>query len=344
MDFPPAYQRYETILARLGPGRYEGDGLTFKCLYPERHKNGDRTPSLRIFMGKKDGALFARCMGCGATHDEIVKAVGLPVSAWFPQGADQARAKSPPAKFVCSYPYHDEGGRVIAVKSRYEPGWHGAKKSFLWRREVRDRVVREAVHAAPNEVVFAFSLEAGSYRVSKRDKGRIVLEKAAKAEPGVVELASAAKDVSLYNLHEIAKAAKTIPIVVVEGEKDADNLTKLGFLATTGYAGKGKWEPGWANAFRGRRVVVCPDVDRVDEVSGYATKVAADCLWHEAAEVRIVRLPVDRLKPGAGCGDISDFLASAVGDPKKAVIDVFSQTARYVLKGADCPHNAGGRK
>lgn len=334
MDCPAEFRKYEPILDRLGPFRSTGDGLTFKCIFALRHKHGDRTPSLRLFIGKKDGALFARCMGCQASHDEIVKAVGLPVTAWFPQATPLNGTTGPKPKFVCQYVYHDAAGRTIAVKSRYEPGWHGAKKSFLWRREIRDAEVHRQVNAIPNEHVFAYSLEAGYYRVARRVGLRIDLAKAKQGEPGAtIQLPSATGEISLYKLHAVAKASKSVPVIVVEGEKDVDNLTRLKFLATTGYAGKGKWEPGWAKAFAGRRVVVCPDGDG----ESYGQKVAADCMWHRAAEVRIVRLPAER------GNDISEFIGTATSDPLKSVIELFSRADRYILKGADCPQNGTGR-
>lgn len=335
---PSEYQKYAAILNQFGPFRVAGNGLTFRCVFPERHKNGDRTPSMRIYLGGRDGALFARCMGCGAGHDEIVKASGVPVAAWFPNGAIKHAKDAPKAKFACKYVYQNESGRTVAIKSRYEPGWNGAKKSFLWTREITDSEIRAQVNASPNETVWACSLEAGSYSVTRRSNGRIILEKCKQSEPGAkYSLPSGTGDVSLYNLHKIKHADPQTPIVVVEGEKDADNLIKLGFNATTGYAGKGKWEPGWAWHFAGRRVVICPDVDGPNQISQYAQKIAADCIWHNAAEIRIANLPHDRLKAD-GSGDITDYIASANGDPKQSVIELFERSNRWIRKVAGFPH------
>jgi DNA primase len=62
----------------------------------------------------------------------------------------------------------------------------------------------------------------------------------------------------LYNLPEVLAAGEK-PVVIVEGEKDADNLTKLGWIATTNVGGAGKWMEGYADALNGRSVVVCGD-------------------------------------------------------------------------------------
>lgn len=64
----------------------------------------------------------------------------------------------------------------------------------------------------------------------------------------------------LYNLHRIAKAAHDVPCFIVEGEKAADALTRLGVLSTTSggseSAGKVDWTP-----LKGRPCVIWPDND-----------------------------------------------------------------------------------
>lgn len=67
-----------------------------------------------------------------------------------------------------------------------------------------------------------------------------------------------------YRLNQIAWVCK--PIYVVEGEKDADRLAGVGFLATTSHGGAGNlsktWkDPEFAKWFRERDVVVIPDRD-----------------------------------------------------------------------------------
>ncbi len=45
-------------------------------------------------------------------------------------------------------------------------------------------------------------------------------------------------------------------VVVVEGEKDVDNLSKIGVLATCNAGGAGKWKPEHAEFLRDRHVAV----------------------------------------------------------------------------------------
>lgn len=101
----------------------------------------------------------------------------------------------------------------------------------------------------------------------------------------------------LYNLPQILKA----PLVLfVEGEKDADELTQLGYTATTSPMGAGKWKSEYAQFFVNKTVIILPDNDApgLQHAEQIATEVA------KVATVRIVKLPKSL---GKG-GDISDFL------------------------------------
>ena len=76
-------------------------------------------------------------------------------------------------------------------------------------------------------------------------------------------------------------------MIVVEGEKDADRLRALGFVATTNPQGAGKWRPEYAEILAGKRVVVLPDND--DAGRKHAGKVAAS-LRGKAASVKVLGL------------------------------------------------------
>jgi putative DNA primase/helicase len=104
----------------------------------------------------------------------------------------------------------------------------------------------------------------------------------------------------LYRLPELLAADPDAWVLIVEGEKDADRLAGLGFLATTNAAGVGKWRPEYSEHLRDRRVAIIPDND----IPGgrHAVKVAQS-LDGIARTVRIVHLP--DLEPK---GDASDWL------------------------------------
>ncbi|MGD9722624.1 MAG: DUF3987 domain-containing protein [Pirellulales bacterium] len=89
---------------------------------------------------------------------------------------------------------------------------------------------------------------------------------------------------------------------VVEGEKDVDNLGRIGVLATCNAGGAGKWTADQAAFLRGRRVYAAGDND--DSGRKHLDQVVCS-LDGVAESVRIVELPDLPAK-----GDVSDWLAA----------------------------------
>jgi len=89
------------------------------------------------------------------------------------------------------------------------------------------------------------------------------------------------------------------PILVVEGEKDADALANLGFVATCNSGGAGKWSGVLNKYFQGRDVIILPDNDQAGEKH---TKTVLANLQGIAKRLKVVNLPVQDK------GDISDWL------------------------------------
>lgn len=115
------------------------------------------------------------------------------------------------------------------------------------------------------------------------------------------------KDVErvLYHLPEVlAAAAAGETVFVVEGEKDADRLRKLGLVATCNPGGAGKWRPEYALSLRGARVVVIADRDPNKQGAQHARKVAAS-LHGIALSVLVMQADPSIEKKGA---DVSDHL------------------------------------
>ena len=104
---------------------------------------------------------------------------------------------------------------------------------------------------------------------------------------------------TLYRLPHLRAADPGRLVFIVEGERDVDRLAGLGILATTASGGAGRWQREYADALRGRRVVVLPDNDGPGRQ--HAQDVARSLLG-VASEVRIMELPVPPK------GDVSDFL------------------------------------
>jgi hypothetical protein len=102
-----------------------------------------------------------------------------------------------------------------------------------------------------------------------------------------------------YRLPELTRAAHDI-VLIVEGEKDVDNLAARGFIATTNSGGAEKWTSELNQYFRGRDIYIIPDNDEAGE--RHARQVSEQ-LAGVAREIRIVRLPGLEEKQ-----DVSDWL------------------------------------
>jgi hypothetical protein len=112
----------------------------------------------------------------------------------------------------------------------------------------------------------------------------------------------------LYRLHELATADRSDPVLVCEGEKDADALARLGLVATTNPGGasegKSKWRPEFSESLRGRKCVLLPDLDKVGRAH---MATVARALEGIAASVHVIELP--DLSGAKDDKDVSDWLA-----------------------------------
>jgi putative DNA primase/helicase len=114
----------------------------------------------------------------------------------------------------------------------------------------------------------------------------------------------------LYNLPQVRAAiVATSRIIIVEGEKDVETLTRLGFVATCNYDGaatadtRPKWGDREAEQLRGSMdVVILPDND--DAGRAHANAIARSLQSFPDCIVRLVALP--GLPPK---GDVSDWVA-----------------------------------
>jgi uncharacterized protein DUF3987 len=104
----------------------------------------------------------------------------------------------------------------------------------------------------------------------------------------------------LYRLPEVIAAST---ICVAEGEKDCDNLVKLGFVATTNPMGACKWRDEYSETLRGKDVVVFGDVGDDDGAGERHTNQVIESLVGKAKSIKHVAL-LD------GFHDVSDYIAS----------------------------------
>lgn len=124
-----------------------------------------------------------------------------------------------------------------------------------------------------------------------------------------------------YRLPDII-AKPEMPIFVVEGEKAADKLAKMGLVATTNHGGAKNWKSELSRHFKGRRVVILPDNDEAG--SAHADLVVSE-LFGIADMIKRVDLPDLPLK-----GDIVDWINA--GNGKDALLAIIK--AAPVLESA----------
>ncbi|HEY3319333.1 MAG TPA: AAA family ATPase [Planctomycetota bacterium] len=131
----------------------------------------------------------------------------------------------------------------------------------------------------------------------------------------------------LYNLPTILSADRSKPVVVVEGEKCAERLTSLGFLATTSAHGaksakKSDWSP-----LVGREVIIWPDKDApgLEYAADVAHALAGVPPSNTARQVD----PETLTKLGDG-GDVVDFLAKMPAARHKQAVRAVLDTAVVV--------------
>lgn len=227
----------------------------------------DSRPSLMVNAGGHK-LLFECRAGCDTV--EIVRSLGGRWSDLFEKRDEPKPLGGWESRIVATYDYRDEKSELLFQVVRIEPGDEGRKKDFRQRKPKRD------------------------------DNGKITSPRAWEWKvKGIRHV--------LYRLPEILATDASRHVIVVEGEKDADRLAKLGFVATTNPGGadakkngEGKWLTEYSDSLVGRSVWIIFDKD--DPGRRHADRVAKS-LQGKAKEVHVVELPGPEK-------DVSDWLAA----------------------------------
>lgn len=127
---------------------------------------------------------------------------------------------------------------------------------------------------------------------------------------------------TLYRYPDVVSAiSEQTTIYLVEGEKCADALSKLGFTATCNEDGAGKWKDGHAEQLKDARVIILPDNDKQGRKHADAVLMS---LAPHAAAAGIVELP------GLGHGeDVVDWIAAG-----NDLVDLAEHIADALWKGS----------
>lgn len=285
MDRPECFGRFFSALqGKTGEITDSAGGWSARCPVHD-----DEKQSLSIRIGSKN-QLMVKCHApsCAQFSSKefvrrVIESLGLSFSDLYEKtgrsmphastekqpGQGRANPMSEPStqavkpKFVCRYEYKDENGKLLYACMRFDP------KGFSQARA--NPAFDPSRPAGPDNKTFVPGL----------DGVRLVP----------------------YKLPECLALLKENPrraIIIVEGEKDADELHKLGFAGTTNPMGAGKWRAEYNTMMKDRTVFIIPDND--EPGINHAHQVA-DSLLGTAKQVKIMILP--GLPPK---GDFSDWL------------------------------------
>lgn len=184
----------------------------------------------------------------------------------------------------------------------------------------RDRV--EFTTQKKIEAVYHYKDEKGAYQYSKirltgKDIRYITINE--KADTYAWGKPKGSKP-TLYGIHRSMRTIKKgFPVYITEGEKDADNLQKLGLTAVTA-GGVSDWRTQYALLFIGASVVILPDND---EPGRKLAKEIQKDLRPYAFSVKVV-LTARRDK-----GDVTDYLEQEGGTLEGLNALVAEQKAIY---------------
>ena len=119
----------------------------------------------------------------------------------------------------------------------------------------------------------------------------------------------------LYRLPDLIAAVRDRRTVAIcEGEKDANAVRSLGFVATTAVGGANKWQASYNEVFRNADVVLLPHNDRAGR--DHVGKVAAS-LHGIASRVRVLDLADTAWPECPKKGDVSDWIAFGGGTAER---------------------------
>ncbi|WP_051866254.1 toprim domain-containing protein [Streptosporangium roseum] len=248
----------------------------------------DRQPSLSVGV-KQDGVVVVKCHGGPqCPTEDIVTALGLPMSALWPaelQGKTKRRDNADrwmPCGHdkVAEYLYRDEHGVVLYGVARCALKGNGCQGFRQWRPDPTNRSGR---------------------RWSLREDGEL----AVRLVP--------------YRLPEVLAAIASEQVVMIcEGEKDVETLSAHRAAATCNPMGAGKWLPEFAQYFHGADVSIVADRDAAGRK--HAEAVVANLL-PVARSIYVVQAAhgkdaADHLAAGATLGD---FIT--VWEPKPYILE-----------------------
>ena len=126
-----------------------------------------------------------------------------------------------------------------------------------------------------------------------------------------------------YHLPEIIRSIE--PVMIVEGEKDVENLRRMGFTATTSPMGAGKWKASYNKYLKGKEVILIPDHDKA---GCQHCRNIGQSLWGIAKKIKWLELPDLEEKK-----DISDWIEK--GNTKEKLLQLIEGAPVFIPEKQD---------
>jgi hypothetical protein len=136
----------------------------------------------------------------------------------------------------------------------------------------------------------------------------------------------------IYRLPEVRESvARGIPLIICEGEKDADALAESGFETTCNVGGAGKWRPEYSDELAGADVAIIADKDAAGRKHAQAV---AESLLGKARIVRVLELPDVAGKPVKDAFDF--FAAGGTAEQLRAIIEAAPEFVPVTEQASCC--------
>jgi hypothetical protein len=306
--------------------------------------HGENSPS---FHAEAEKGVY-HCFGCGASGDHFEfltklqgmdfpeavetvaqmagislpgEAAGQPRERRAPEQPRQEKARPQPSaaegkrKLVKTYDYTDRDGELLYQVCRFQiempdgsyaltKDGKGTWKTFLQRRP-----------SGLPDGSWVWGLSAGDFMRPGPGKDWSAYDHKKKQDWPTAELRTfeTGVDHTIYRHPAVEIAiAEGEPVLIVEGEKDADTATSLGFCGTTNSSGSKHWTATHSACFQGADVVICLDNDE----AGDRADALAKSLKGVARRIRV--LDFAQHVPGFDHGnDITDWVEKHGGDYKQ---------------------------
>lgn len=278
---------YDNILEKFNVKEHRGDTAKAVCPY-----HLDKEASLSINHNKDEGKTLIFCHAGCQTRD-ILDKVGLKMTDLYDRPLDKNNKNN--SKIEAVYHYKNESGEILFDKVRFKG------KKFSQRRIIGKSTVWGL------DAGIYYETYPGSDNWSKKKRDNAITRQFPSIDPVI------------YNLPNVINAVKSGQAVYFpEGEKDCQNLIKLGLVATCNFDGaskssqKPKWRKAYNKYFTGADVILIPDND--DPGRAHMNNIAEN-LNGIAKSIKIIKLEGLPEK-----GDISDWLA--MGKTKEELQDL----------------------